>query len=33
MGSDAFLEPEILISPLSFAAPKTSNFFHNYTFW
>ena len=27
IGRDAFLEPEILICPLSFAAPKTSNFF------
>ena len=27
IGKDAFLEPEILICPLSFAAPKTSNFF------
>ena len=26
IGKDAFLEPEILICPLSFAAPKTSNF-------
>ena len=27
IGRDAFLEPEILICPLSFATPKTSNFF------
>ena len=27
IGKDAFLEPEIFICPLSFAAPKTSNFF------
>ena len=26
IGSDAFLEPEIVICPLSFLAPKTSNF-------
>ena len=27
IGRDAFLDPEILMCPLSFAAPKTSNFF------
>ena len=26
IGKDAFLEPDILICPLSFFAPKTSNF-------
>ena len=27
IGNEAFLDPEILICPLSFFAPKTSNFF------
>ena len=27
IGKEAFLDPEILICPLSLAAPKTSNFF------